>query len=137
MKRLLLCVGATSIFALTFLPVVRAEVAQDEQGRTVLVSSDSAGRVTNRTVLEADGSRHVTATEYWEKGKVARRMVDEDRDPDGRATRRTLSTFDNRGRVIESSAVTIDAAGQERGTRTRYSYDVEGQPSKTTSRIGR
>jgi hypothetical protein len=137
MKRILFCACTGLLSALTFLPTLRAEVTEDEQGRPVIVSRDAAGRVCSRTVIEADGSRHVTTTEYWPASKVARRTVDEDRDPAGRATKRTVARFDDWGRVLERRSVTIDAAGKRRGTRTLYSYDAEGRAREATSPLGR
>jgi YD repeat-containing protein len=134
-KRILLCACASLLSALTFLPAAQAEVTQDEEGRVELVNRDASGRVQSRTVLEADGARHTTATEYWPKSKVAKRTVEEDLDPAGHPTSRVVSAFDSRGRVLERRAVSIDAAGRERGTRTHFAYDAQGRVRKSTSPI--
>jgi len=137
MTKPLLCVCASLTLALAFTPSSRAEVTQDEQGRTVLVARDASGRVTHRSVVEADGSRHVTRTQYWPTGAAAKRTVDEELDASGRPTKRTDSRYDTGGRVLETTAVTIDGGGKERGTRTRYSYGPQGEAHPTTSRVER
>ena len=106
-------------------------------GSVVLLSRDVSGRVQSRRVLSADGSRVATATEYWPHTDVARRSVEEAVDPAGRPTRRTVQEFDQRGRLLERRAVSIDTAGKERGSRTRYNYDARGQRSATTSPVER
>jgi hypothetical protein len=137
MKKLMIRSRASTLFLLLLLsPVtVWAELTHDAAGRRVLVSRDSLGRVQRRIILNADGSQHTTASEFWPHGNVARRVVDEDRDGTGRPTGRTLQRFDARGRILERRAVVIDAAGQERGTHTRYSYDAGGRSSQTTSPV--
>ena len=137
MKGILLRSGLALLATACCLRIAQAEVTTDADGRTVLVGRDAAGRVLSRTVVNDDGSRHITASEYWAKSQVVKRRVDEDLDRTGRATKRVVREFDARGRVRESRAVSIDAAGKERGTRTRYSYDAKGQCHKTTSRVER
>ena len=137
MKSLLLCLCGSLALTLAFVPSGRAEVTQDDQGRTVLVARDASGRVTHRSVLEADGSRHETRTQYWPTGTAAKRTVEEDRDASGRPTKRTDSRYDASGRVLETTAVTVDPSGKERGTRTRYSYGAQGEAHPTTSRVER
>jgi hypothetical protein len=137
MKRTLLCACAGLLSALTFLPAAQAEVTQDEQGRAVLVSRDASGRVCRRAVLEADGSRHTTATQYWPKSKTAKRTVEEDLDPAGRPTSRVVSVFDDQGRVLDRRTVSINAAGRQRGTLTLFSYDSKGRARRMTSPIVR
>jgi YD repeat-containing protein len=137
MKKIPLGALTAVLAMLAFVPALRAEVTEDEQGRVVLVNHDSSGRVCSRTVLEADGARHTTATEYWPKSQVAKRTAEEDRDAAGRPVKRTTSLFDRQGRVRERSAVSIDATGRQRGTRTLFSYDAQGRPHETTSPLQR
>ena len=111
---------------------LQAEVTKDASGRPVLESRDASGRVLSRIVLEADGSRHVTSTEYWPESQVARRTVDENADGTGRVTKRVTQEFDEGGRLQERKDVAVDAAGKQQGTRTRYSYDAKGARTETT-----
>jgi hypothetical protein len=112
---------------------VYAQAGKDASGRPVLVTKDASGRIQSRTVLNADGSRHVTSNEYWPESTVARHTVDQDIDASGRTTRRLVQEFDDHGRVLEKRDLNVDAAGKERGTRTRYSYDPQGQRRETSS----
>jgi hypothetical protein len=137
MKTILLRAGLALLATVCCLRIARAEVRTNADGRTALVSRDATGRVLSRTVMNDDGSRHTTATEYWAKSQVVKRSVDEDLDRSGRPTKRVVREYDDRGRVRESRAVSIDDAGKERGTRTRYGYDAEGRSHKTTSQVER
>jgi YD repeat-containing protein len=114
-----------------------AEKTRDESGRVVLVDRDASGRELRRTVLGDDGSRQVTSREYWTGQKTVKRSVEETRDRSGRPTARTTETFDLRGRLLERHAVSIDAAGRERGTRTTYAYDAAGERRESTTPVGR
>ncbi len=137
MKSMLLRAGLSLLVIGGCVSNIRAEVTTDAEGRKVLVSRDASGRVLTRAILSEDGSRHLAATEYWPQSKVAKRTVEEDQDRAGRATKRTVRHFDQQGRLRESRAVSIDVAGNERGTRTRYAYDAQGRAHKMTSRVGR
>ena len=120
-------------------PSTRAAYAgEDAAGHDVLVSRDASGRVQSRTILNADGSRHVVSNQYWAESQVVRLSVEEDLDRTGRPTRRSIQEFDDRGRPLERRTVSIDATGKEHGiSRTRFTYDAQGRSSETTSPLGR
>jgi hypothetical protein len=63
--------------------------------------------------------------------------VEQDLDRAGRATRRIVQEFDAQGRPISRRAVSIDAAGKETGTVTRYTYDARGGASETATPVER
>ena len=133
MTKKTLQLGLVVLAALLWAAPVRAQATRDAEGRTVRVTKDSAGRVQSRTVLNADGSRHITSHEYWPESTVARHTLDQDVDAAGRQTRRVAQEFDDHGRVLERRELNVDPAGKERGTRTRYSYDPQGQRHEETS----
>jgi YD repeat-containing protein len=129
---------SSALLALSLcVPGVQAAQAKDESGRAVLVSRNPSGRIRNRTVLNGDGSRHVTATEYWPQTGLVRRTTDEDVDRRGRPTGRTSREFDVRGRLRVRQTVSIDASGHEHATVTRISYDAQGRGTETTSAVER
>jgi hypothetical protein len=91
------------------------------------ITKDARGRVISRMKQNADGSSHRTSIEYGSDSEKPALVVDEDLDPRNRPTRRVEQRFDDQGRLRAKLEVTIDAAGKERGTRTRYWYDPSGQ----------
>lgn len=136
-KRVVLCLRSAALPAVLSLAVLPAVAADRNASPRIVVSRDASGRVQKRVVLNTDGSRHVTATEYWPYSSVASHTVDEDIDRAGRPTARTVQEFDQRGRLRERRAVSIDAAGRESGTRTRYTYDAHGRVDGRTSPVER
>jgi len=91
------------------------------------VTKDARGRVIFRMKQNADRSSHRTSIQYRSDSEQPAVVVDEDLDPSQRPTRRVEQRFDDQGRLKEKLEVTIDPAGKERGTLTRYSYDPSGQ----------
>ena len=114
--------------------------AQDKvvpSGDRVLETRDASGRVRERNLIRADGSRQRTSTQYWALGNLPRRTVGESFDQTGRATARTVEEFDSRGRVLARRSVSIGAGGKESGTQARYGYDSSGHRSETITELGR
>ena len=136
-QKILLQVSLVVLSLVPCLPAQAAQATADDSSPVVQVSRDESGRVHRRMIVNADGSRHVTATEYWPHGSVASRTVDEDVDRTGRPTARTVQQFDQRGRLLERRAASMDAAGRERGTRTLYTYGAQGRVSESTSPLER
>ena len=93
------------------------------------VTKDAKGRVVSRTVANPDGSSR-TSMQYATASERPALVVDEDLDASGRTTRRVEQRFDDGGRLREKVQVTINVAGKERGTRTRYQYDTSGRRSE-------
>jgi YD repeat-containing protein len=136
-KFCLIVVCVASALVLLRPAVSRAEVTKDSSGQIVFLARDASGRVQRQVTVNADGSRHLTSTQYWLQARVARRTVDEDLDLSGRTIQRIVQEFDSRGRSIERCTVSIDAAGKKHGTLTRYTYDTGGHASEATSPLGR
>jgi YD repeat-containing protein len=135
-KWLPVLVCALSAFVL-LTPASRAETTTEASGQVALVARAAAGCEPMHAVVNADGTRQVTSTECWPQSRVPRRTVKEDRNQAGRPTGRIVQEFDARGRAISRRAVSIDAAGKESGTLTRYTYDSRGGAVEATSPVGR
>jgi YD repeat-containing protein len=136
-KRLQVLVCVASTLALLRPTVSGAEAMKDASRQVVHLARDTSGCEPIHAVVNADGSRHVMSTECWPQSRLPRRTVDEELDRAGRATRRVVQEFDARGRPILRRAFSIDAAGEEHGSLTRYTYDAGGRASETTSPIER